>query len=66
MILIIKKSVVEIVSDFKNVSEANDLMEGLNQSGSMISGMVNGNTATNKASENDAVGVVFSFKKRYL
>jgi hypothetical protein len=58
-----KKSVVEIVSDFKNVSEANDLMEGLNQSGSMISGMVNRNDANSKASENDAVGVVFSFEK---
>lgn len=58
-----KKSVIEIVSNFKNVSEANDLMEGLNQSGSIISGMINGNTTTNKASESDAIGVVFSFKK---
>tara|TARA_B100000809_G_scaffold265077_1_gene322773 strand:- start:7800 stop:8540 length:741 start_codon:yes stop_codon:yes gene_type:complete len=58
-----KNSVVEIFTDFKNVSEANDLMEGLNQSGSMISGMANGNDTTSKASESDAVGVKFSFKE---
>ena len=59
-----KMSVIEIFTDFKNVSEANDLMEGLNQSGSIISGMTNGGSDTdNSDTDNDAVGVNYSFKK---
>lgn len=56
-------SIIEIFTDFKNVAEANDLMEGLNQSGSMISGMTNSDDTDSATSENDAVGVKFSFKK---
>ena len=56
-------SIIEIFTDFKNVAEANDLMEGLNQSGSMISGMTNSDDTDSATNENDAVGVKFSFKK---
>ena len=58
-----KMSVVEIFTDFKNVSEANNLMEGLNHSGSMISSLANGKQADDSSPENDAVGVEYSYKK---
>ncbi len=59
-----KMSVIEVFTDFKNVSEANDLMAGLNHSGEMISGMANGTSSSDDSStDNDAVGVEYSFKK---
>jgi len=59
-----KMSIVEIFTDFKNVSEANDLMEGLNHSGSLISTMANGrDTDSNTTGDNETVGVSYSFKK---
>lgn len=59
-----KMTVVEIFTDFKNVSEANDLMEGLNHSGSLISSMANGGSAdSNTTGDNETVGVNYSFKK---
>ena len=60
-----KMSVIEIFTDFKNVSEANDLMEGLSESGDVISSMTSGEAGANDNSEREdaVVGVSYSFKK---
>ncbi len=54
------KMIVDIFIDFKDVSEANDLMKGFDQSEGMIPGMSNDNK--NGEKEPEIVGVEYSYK----
>lgn len=50
--------VIEIFTDFKNISEANDLMKGFEQSGNLMPDGVSGNKDTG---EPELLGVTYSF-----
>jgi len=53
--------VIDIYTDFKNVSEANDLMKAFDESEGFISGMQDGGSSNTSGDNN--VGVMYSYKK---
>ena len=56
------KMVIDIFTDFKNISEANDLMKGFEQSQNVIPG-ANSSTEEEKKDEPDVIGVSYSYVK---
>ena len=55
--------IVEIFTDFKNVNEANDLMQGFEQSDGMIPGANVSSSEEGQEKEEQIVGVDYSFAK---
>ncbi|HAT66114.1 MAG TPA: hypothetical protein DCS66_16220 [Flavobacteriaceae bacterium] len=56
------KMVIDIFTDFKNISEANDLMKGFEQSQNVIPG-ASSSTEEEKKDEPDVIGVSYSYAK---
>jgi len=56
------KLIVDVFIDFKNVSEANDLMKGFENTANLIPGMDDGDGESDDGDDNN-VGVNYSFKK---
>ena len=54
--------VIDIFTDFKNISEANDLMKGFEQSQNVIPG-ASSSTEEEKKDEPDVIGVSYSYAK---
>ena len=56
------KMIVDIFIDFKNVSEANDLMKGFEETGNLMPGMNDTNNESEEDDDNN-IGVKYSYKK---